>query len=196
MRWEYEQVNDQQPRDEAAVAAFVERFAADLIEAGMARMPARIFACLMASEEGVLSAAEIGRRLQVSPAAVSGGVRYLATVHMVSREREPGSRRERYRLHTDVWYSVLAQRDSTVNRWSSSLRFGADVVGPGTPAGERLADSADFMMFLQEELDNLLERWHARRAAAGARTGSGGSTGTGAPAGTGTGGTSTAPPPA
>lgn len=183
MRWEYEQVNDQQPRDEAAVAAFVERFAADLIEAGMARMPARIFACLMASEEGVLSAAEIGRRLQVSPAAVSGGVRYLANVHMVSREREPGSRRERYRLHQDVWFAALLHRDPIIARWTASMRAGAAVVGTGTQAAERLAETADFMVYLQEELGGMLERWRARQAVAGgtgthAGNGNGTSTGT------------------
>ncbi|MEV8116677.1 MarR family transcriptional regulator [Streptomyces xiamenensis] len=173
MGWEYEQVNDQQPRDEAAVAAFVERFAADLIEAGMARMPARIFACLMASEEGVLSAAEIGRRLQVSPAAVSGGVRYLANVHMVSREREPGSRRERYRLHQQVWFAALVHREPIIERWSASMRAGVEVVGPGTPAAERLAETADFMFFLQEELSGMLDRWRERK-----RTGTGAGTGT------------------
>lgn len=38
--------------DEAAVSRFVERFAAQLCQAGMARMPARVFAALLSSEEG------------------------------------------------------------------------------------------------------------------------------------------------
>src|SRR5690606_26239492 len=85
-------------------AAFVERFASDMTEAGMQRMAARVFACLMTAPGAVLSAAELAERLRVSPAAVSGAVRYLSQIHLVSRERQPGSRRELYRLHPDVWY--------------------------------------------------------------------------------------------
>lgn len=82
---------------EPEVMTFVERFAAEVVKAGTQRMPARVFAALPASEEGALSSAEPGERLQVSPAAVSGAVRHLAQVGMLVREREPGSRRDRYR---------------------------------------------------------------------------------------------------
>lgn len=74
--------------DEASVSQFVERFAAQLVEAGMTRMPARVFAALLASEQGVMTSAELGEQLKVSPAAVSGAIRYLAQVDMVLRERE------------------------------------------------------------------------------------------------------------
>ncbi|MEV6184183.1 MarR family transcriptional regulator, partial [Streptomyces sp. NPDC052015] len=97
-------------RDAEAVSKFVESFAAQLVEAGMQRMPARVFAALLASDSGTLTSAELGEQLQVSPAAVSGAVRYLAQQHMVSREREPGSRRERYRVHSDQWYELLTNR--------------------------------------------------------------------------------------
>ena len=46
----------------------------------MQRMPARVFAALLASDDGALTSAELGEQLQVSPAAVSGAVRYLAQV--------------------------------------------------------------------------------------------------------------------
>src|SRR5438067_1988526 len=95
-------------RGTEAVGEFVERFAAQLVDAGMPRMPSRVFACLLASETGVLTSAELGERLQISPAAVSGAVRYLSQVNMLSREREPGSRRDRYRVHSDQWYEALA----------------------------------------------------------------------------------------
>lgn len=143
---------------------FVERFAAEMVEAGMQRMPARVFSALMASESGALTAAELAGRLQVSPAAVSGAVRYLAQMGMVSREREPGSRRERYRVHHDQWYETLARRDKILLRWERTLREGIGVMGPGTPAGRRLGETADFFAYLQEELVGLLDRWqHHKR---------------------------------
>jgi DNA-binding transcriptional regulator GbsR (MarR family) len=72
-------------------AAFVERLGAALTSAGLARLPSRIFAAVMVDEDGRMTAAEIGEALGVSPAAVSGAVRYLDGVGMVRRERERGS---------------------------------------------------------------------------------------------------------
>ncbi|NEE30623.1 MarR family transcriptional regulator, partial [Streptomyces sp. SID7982] len=60
--------------DEATVSRFVERFAAQLVQAGMTRMPARVFAALLSSERGALTSAELSEQLKISPAAVSGAV--------------------------------------------------------------------------------------------------------------------------
>lgn len=156
--------NSEQRGYDSAVSAFVEAFAADLTEAGMPRMPSRVFACLLAEDSGVLSAAELAERLQISPAAVSGAVRYLAQVHMVSREREPGSRRERYRVQADIWLQAFTNRDHQFLRWGSTLRQGAEAVGHDTPAGRRIADTADFFAFIREELASLMDRWRAHQA--------------------------------
>lgn len=99
------------------MSRFVESFAAQLVEAGMQRMPARVFAALLSSDEGTMTSAELAGQLRISPAAVSGAVRYLAQQHMVSREREPGSRRERYRVHSNQWYEALTNREAVLKRW-------------------------------------------------------------------------------
>ncbi|MEO3751525.1 MarR family transcriptional regulator [Streptomyces sp. B6B3] len=147
------------------VATFMERLASDLVEAGMQRMGARAFACLMVSEEDALTAAELARRLQVSPAAVSGAVRYLAQVHLLSRERQPGSRRERYRLYQNAWYESLMSRDVMLKRWSQTLQAGLGVVPEGSAAHHRLAEMEEFIEFLDGELAGLLDRWRAHQAA-------------------------------
>ncbi|MEU5213588.1 MarR family transcriptional regulator [Streptomyces sp. NPDC020742] len=151
------------PQDQEAISTFVERFAAQLVEAGMARMPARVFACLLSSDTGVLTSAELGERLQISPAAVSGAVRYLSQVDMVSREREPGSRRDRYRVHSDQWYEALARRENVLTRWESTLRDGVESLGKASPAGRRLNETLVFFDFLQKELPVMLERWREYR---------------------------------
>ncbi|WP_431954161.1 GbsR/MarR family transcriptional regulator [Actinacidiphila sp. bgisy167] len=143
---------------------FVERFAAELVEAGMQRMAARVFAALLASETGALSAAELSERLQASPAAVSGAVRYLAQVGLLTREREPGSRRERYRVHSDQWYETFTRRDQILTRWENTLRFGIDALGPDSAAGHRIAETAAFFDFLQKELVDMMDRWRERKA--------------------------------
>ncbi|MFD7295901.1 GbsR/MarR family transcriptional regulator [Streptomyces sp. NPDC059897] len=152
---------------EEARSRFVERFAAQLVEAGMARMPARIFAALLASDSGALTSAELGKQLQVSPAAVSGAVRYLTQQHMVTREREPGTRRDLFRVHSNQWYEALANRDSIMKRWEDALREGVDNLGADTPAGRRIAETLAFFEFVQSEFDGLLERWRAHRKTLG-----------------------------
>ncbi|WP_327230942.1 GbsR/MarR family transcriptional regulator [Streptomyces murinus] len=150
-------------RDPEAVSAFVEHFAAQLVEAGMTRMPSRVFAALLASDTGTLTSAELGEQLRISPAAVSGAVRYLSQVHMVSREREPGSRRERYRVHSDQWYEALTSRNAIIKRWEDALREGVTSLGADTPAGRRLAETLDFFEFIERDVAEMMERWRAYR---------------------------------
>lgn len=150
-------------RDAEAVSRFVEHFAAQLVEAGVPRMPARVFAALLASDTGALTSAELGEQLRISPAAVSGAVRYLAQVHLVSREREPGSRRERYRVHRDQWYEALTNREAVIKRWEDALREGVDSLGADTPAGLRLAETLAFFEFMEGELVAMMERWRVHR---------------------------------
>jgi predicted transcriptional regulator len=149
----------QQPRDGAAVRQFVEHFAALLADSGMPRMPARIFVALLTADTSRLTAEELAGLLRVSPAAVSGGVRYLVQVGLVSRETEPGSRRHVYRMPENVWHEVLRVRDRIMMRWADTMRGGAEVLGPGTPAGARLAESALYFEFVSKELPALLDRW-------------------------------------
>ncbi|GAA2261044.1 MULTISPECIES: GbsR/MarR family transcriptional regulator [Streptomyces] len=150
-------------RDPEAVSRFVEHFAAQMVEAGMSRMPARVFGALLASDAGVMTSAELGEQLKVSPAAVSGAVRYLSQVHMVSREREPGSRRERYRVHGDQWYEALTNREAVLKRWEDALREGVTSLGADTPAGRRLAETLAFFEFVEKEIETMMERWRVHR---------------------------------
>ena len=149
-------------RDPDAISRFIERFASVLAEGGVPRMPARVFAALLSTDEGRLTAAEIAETLQISAAAVSGAVRYLEQVSLVGREREPGSRRDRYVVQHDIWYEAILQREQLLTRWERALNEGVDALGADTPAGRRLENSVAFFEFLQEEMPAMLERWRAR----------------------------------
>ena len=153
----------EQGRDEEAVSRFVERFAAEMTEAGMQRMASRVFAALLADDDGSMTSAELSEQLQISPAAVSGAINYLTQVSMVGRERDPGSRRDRYRLHNEIWYATFASRDRVLTRWEHTLREGARTLGQDTPAGARLTETAEFFEFLQTELIGLMDRWRDYR---------------------------------
>ena len=152
-------------RDEKAVARFVEDLASALMEMGVPRMPARVFAALLTTDSGRLTAADLATNLQVSPAAVSGAVRYLIQIGMVRRESEPGSRRHYYRAPNDVWDEVIGIRDRLMARWTGVLREGVEVLGADTPAGQRVADSVRFFEFVSSELPSVIGRWRERQPA-------------------------------
>jgi len=141
------------------VERFVERFALLLADAGLARMPARVFSALLVTEDGKLTASEIADTLKVSPAAVSGAVRYLIQVELIVRRRDPGERRDHYEVTDDMWYEAYANRDKQMEQWAQAMGEGVAAVGPDTKAGWRLETSRQFFEFLREQIPDLLRKW-------------------------------------
>lgn len=148
-----------------APSRFVERFGSALTAAGMPRLPARVFAALLAADEGAMTAAELGEALEVSAASVSGAVRYLQQVHMIHRERQPGTRRDLYVVADDAWHDAMISAGQVYQPLRATLVEGVSAVGgEATPAGRRLALSAEFLSFLTAEFEAVGRRWEKRRA--------------------------------
>lgn len=150
-------------RDEQAVQRFIERFASVLEQVGFPRMAARVFAALHTSDTGHFTAAELADLLQVSAAAISGATRLLVQINLIGREREPGTRRDRYRMLDDVWYEVIEYRIRMMTGMKSNLREGIAALGADTPAGGQLAETLEFLIFMEEEMPDMMARWHKRR---------------------------------
>ncbi|WP_367127141.1 GbsR/MarR family transcriptional regulator [Saccharothrix sp. HUAS TT1] len=150
-------------RDDQAVLRFIERFSSVFTESGLPRMPSRVFVALLCTDSGGMTAAELAEQLRVSPAAISGAIRYLSQVNLISRERETGSRRDLYRVFDDVWYEALFRRDEMFRRWESPLKEGIGLLGERTPAGKRIAETLMFFQFVHAELPNLLKSWRKYR---------------------------------
>lgn len=151
-------------RDEEGVRQFIESFSQTLVDAGMPHMPALVSAALLATDSGGLTADELATQLQVSRAAISGAVNYLGRVGLTTRERQPGSRRQRYVLQSPTWYEVITRREHILDRWIATTGQGVQALGPDTPAGQRLAESLAFFQFLSAELRALLARWREEHA--------------------------------
>src|SRR4051812_18402824 len=123
-----------QTRDEQAMRELVERLGRLLAEWGLPRMAARVLFALMTADEPSLTAGELADRLGVSPAAISGAVRYLTQIHMVARDVVAGSRRDRYRLVDDSWYEVTLEKMTLITTLADIAREGVDAArGPPTP---------------------------------------------------------------
>jgi DNA-binding transcriptional regulator GbsR (MarR family) len=160
-------VNELNEVSDDGVRRFVERFGVLLTEAGMARTPARVFACVLAEDSGRLTAGELAERLHVSPAAISGAVRYLTQAGMLVRAREPGERRDHYAVHDDVWTEMYTSRMAMMRRWEQAVEEGVEAVGADRPAGRRLAETREFLAFIQAEIPGFVRRWEEYKAARG-----------------------------
>ena len=153
-------------RNEEGVRRFVEHLAMMLTEWGFPRMPARVLGTMMTADEDSLTAADLAERLGVSAAAISGAVRYLNHIGMITREPVPGSRRDRYRLPENPWYQTsLLEGELLKSLAALSDQAVVSVGTEATPAGRRVAEMRDFFLFLERELKGLLDKWHEVRPA-------------------------------
>lgn len=144
-------------RDPRTVREFADGFVALLISTGLPRMAARVLVCLYTTDSGSLTAAELARRLRVSPASVSLSVRYLESQTWVRRDRR--GRRDRYVLDADIWYRAFlasVRRNATL---AEAARRGGAVLGIGTPAGRRLAVMGRFLGQACQDMDRAASRW-------------------------------------
>jgi DNA-binding transcriptional regulator GbsR (MarR family) len=148
---------------DTAVLELVEEMALLLASWGFPRMPARVLILLMASEQDSLDAGELAEGLGVSPAAISGAVRYLVDVGLVVPRPHPGRRRATYAIPNAAWYEASVLKSDFVNRVADRARSGAGTLGgPDTVAGARFTEMASFFEFIAEEITDMLARWRAR----------------------------------
>jgi DNA-binding transcriptional ArsR family regulator len=142
----------------------VERFALTMELAGMPRMAARVFAYVLAEDSDRYTAAELADGLRVSPAAISGAVRYLVDAGLLFKEREPGMRSELYRVYDDdIWRTIMLARLPLLDQWRTALDEAIALVGDSRPGGRRLAETREFMVFVRDELADMMDRWSEHR---------------------------------
>jgi DNA-binding transcriptional ArsR family regulator len=145
-------------RDDAAVREYEETFTTLLMQSGVPKMMARVLTCLYTSDTGSLTASELVRRLDVSPASVSKAITYLETQGLARRERDDERRRERYVVDDDVWYQSMIAAARSNAQLAETARQGVAVLGPGTPAAVRLENIARFVDFVGESIARAAEQ--------------------------------------
>ncbi|WP_017591628.1 helix-turn-helix domain-containing protein [Nocardiopsis potens] len=138
-------------RDDEAVREYEEAFTTLLMRQGLPKMAARVLACLFIADTVSLTAPELVRRLQVSPASVSKAIGFLEEQGLVRREREEG-RRERYSVDDDVWYRSTVAGARGTAQIAEIARQGVDIVGRGTLTAARLENVARFSDFVSESI--------------------------------------------
>ncbi|MGN8553032.1 UNVERIFIED_CONTAM: MarR family transcriptional regulator [Microbacterium sp. SLM126] len=142
-----------------------EQAAALLTAAGMARMPARVMMALVGSPDDGYTAAELGERLGVSAAAVSGAVRYLVSMRLIQRVSRPGDRRDRYDLVDDAWSGMITANAPMYAALAGAMDDIADDNADAPLSVARAREIADFLRYLAERMPRLADEWRAQREA-------------------------------
>jgi DNA-binding transcriptional regulator GbsR (MarR family) len=147
-----------------ALLRFVERFAMALTGLGMPRMPARVFAYVLADDAERYTATELATGLRVSPAAISSAIRALVQAGLVGREREPGARVDTYRVYdTDLWGTITEQRERLIEPFEKLAAEGVELLGRDSPGGRRMAETAEFYAFMRRKLPETMAQWREQR---------------------------------
>jgi DNA-binding transcriptional regulator GbsR (MarR family) len=127
-------------------------------------MASRVFAYALAEDADRYTAADLATGLRVSPAAVSGALRYLLATRLLFKEREPGTRADLYRIYDDdVWGVIMSARLPMLEQWEQTMADAAELVGSEHRGGRRLRETQEFFRFTRQELAGIVERWKQHR---------------------------------
>ena len=137
-------------RDDEAVREYEEAFTTLLMQQGLPKMTARVLTCLFIADDTV-TASELVRHLQVSPASVSKAITFLDGQGLIRRERDE-RRRERYSIDDDVWYRSTVASAHGVAQVAATARQGVTILGRNSPAAARLENIARYSDFISENI--------------------------------------------
>lgn len=131
------------------------------VRTGLPRMTARVHLDLLLSEDGRRTAAELTRRLHVSPASVSVAVNYLVQHGYLRRERDPQRPRDVYVVDDDAWYHSIVLGSQRTLESARAATAAAETFGLDKPVGQRLAKVGAFLERVSLEMIESADRWRA-----------------------------------
>ena len=142
-------------------------------------MAARVFAYALAEDADRYTAAELAEGLRISPAAVSGAVRFLTSTRLLFKRARARQRADIYRVYDDdVWSTIMGARlpDARVVG-AAPCATRREIVGRDTAAGAGSLETEEFFRFTRDETEAMMERWQhtAGRHVDGASRSAGGS---------------------
>ena len=141
----------------------VEHMSLALHERGWSRMPARVYVALLCDEREQLTARQLTALLGVSAGAISSAVNQLIDSGAVVRDPIPGSRQEHYRLAPGGILGAVMRKTEASPHLADLAEEGVSVLGADSPGADRLNEWAEFVRFIDAELQALADRWKQRR---------------------------------
>ncbi|WP_229397576.1 GbsR/MarR family transcriptional regulator [Micromonospora okii] len=129
------------------------------VRSGLPRTTARVHVDLLLSEAGRRTAAELTRRLEVSPASISVAVNFLIRNGYVRRERDPQRRCDIYVVDDDAWYHSVAISFRQTRDAARASLAAAEAIGVDSPVGRRLTRGGTFLERVILDMMESADRW-------------------------------------
>ena len=147
-------------RDAEALAEYEEALTTVFMASGVPKMGARVLTSLFLTDAGSLTASQLAQGLQVSPASISKAVAFLESQSLVRRERDE-RRRDRYVVDNELFYQATIASARANDQLVATARQGVAILGPRTPAANRLENIARFLDFISESITRAAEQARA-----------------------------------
>jgi DNA-binding transcriptional regulator GbsR (MarR family) len=149
---------------------FVEEMGQFLAGLGMTPMAGRMWGWLLICEPTEQTAADIAEALQASRGAISGTARILANASLIRRGTKPGDRREYFSAPPEALESMIGSAASIYRQMRMIAERGlAATTDRPASARARLEEFRDVMLFVEEEVPALIDRFlRERKEAQGA----------------------------
>ncbi|APU15289.1 hypothetical protein UA75_16630 [Actinoalloteichus sp. GBA129-24] len=123
------------------------------------RMPARVLAGLLLTDEEAITAVQIAGNLQVGSGSVWAAVDVLAQRGLIEEVPTPGTRSRRYRCPDQVGLRLMATFSTALRVMGDAARRGIEHVGADGVAGRRRMEALrTFCEHLTRDLPEVLDR--------------------------------------
>jgi DNA-binding transcriptional regulator GbsR (MarR family) len=151
---------------------FTDRLAVLFEDDGLPPIAGRIFGLLLLSDEA-LSLDDLAQSLGVSKASVSTNARLLAQLGVVEQVRRQGSRRDYYRIASDLFERSMAQRLARWRRFTEVIGEGRRTLPASAEVRRRLERYESGFSFMADAIGRAMLQWRTVPAHRLASTGSG-----------------------
>ncbi|MFC2078025.1 GbsR/MarR family transcriptional regulator [Candidatus Bipolaricaulota bacterium] len=150
--------------DREAYRQFIED-AGDMIdEHGLPHMAGRVVGALLVCVPPHRSLDELADELQASKGSISMATQLLLRLGVIEKISFPGERRHYYRVRTDVWSILFAQKKEHLERDRRVAENGLRLLeGRSIEEKCRLLEMLVFLDFVAEESPGSAARWEKRR---------------------------------
>ena len=144
--------------------AYIEEVTLVLEQTGLPRTASRILAWLLVCHPPEQTMNDLMDALQMSKSSVSAATQSLIQFKLIERVSLPRKRRDYYRIQRGVWTRLLAARVAEISRLREVADKGLGFIeNTDTTSIQRLREMHEYVTFLEEEWQQLVEHWEERQ---------------------------------
>ena len=151
--------------DRSTYPEFIEAAADMMNDHGMPQMGGRVIGALLVCVPPQLTLDELAEDLQASKGSISMATQMLVRLGFIERINLPGERKRHYRVRTNFWEALMAERTEHMLKHYELFAHGLRILrDEPVEMKRRVIEFNAYMDFIVEELPGLNARWEENRA--------------------------------